>query len=414
VSYTAHDVKRIPESVISDLLARVDLVELIGCHVPLVKKGKNYFGRCPFHEEKTPSFTVVPDKNFFHCFGCGASGDAIQFLMKHDGLSFPAAVEKLSGGEVQRESRPAQRTSNMDRLRISSTQAIPLSEEWLAKLKGWQARLPEAEAYLNSRRIPLEVARSLGAGVGEFGGAKRIIFPHVDENGLPVSLYGRRIDGGQTHKHHHLENVPKGFLCGLARSPELWLVEGAFDALALMAAGIPNVACVFGVAGIRWEWIKARKVVLAFDADTAGRAAIETAAKQAHLRGIEVAYLTADELGGAKDVSEAWQRGILNIQRPLLERVRSIRCLPGYDPAEFEKYRESALRFAQRFALNGWTELEVFGLPDPSRDWDGGACWVLRDHQIAEVLPDRIVCRRPGEKASYIRGGWKPEVLPWK
>jgi len=97
---------RIPQHFIDELIARADIVEVIGSRVTLKKQGKEYKACCPFHGEKTPSFTVVPDKQFYHCFGCGAHGTALGFLMDHDHLSFVEAVEEMAervGLEVPRE-----------------------------------------------------------------------------------------------------------------------------------------------------------------------------------------------------------------------------------------------------------------------------------------------------------------------
>lgn len=87
---------RIPQSFIDELLARVDVIDVVHSRVKLKKTGKNYSACCPFHNENTPSFTVSPDKQFYYCFGCGASGTALRFVMEFDGLSFPDAVEKLA------------------------------------------------------------------------------------------------------------------------------------------------------------------------------------------------------------------------------------------------------------------------------------------------------------------------------
>ena len=105
---------RIPQHFIDELIARADIVELIGSRVPLKKQGKEFKACCPFHGEKTPSFTVVPDKQFYHCFGCGAHGTALGFLIEHDHLSFVEAVEDLAarvGLEVPREHQQAARSS---------------------------------------------------------------------------------------------------------------------------------------------------------------------------------------------------------------------------------------------------------------------------------------------------------------
>src|SRR5690606_14333085 len=98
----------IPQRFIDDLLDKVDIVDVVGSRISLRKSGKNYSARCPFHDEKTPSFTVSPDKQFYYCFGCGAGGNAIGFVMDYDRTDFPQAVEQLArhaGLEVPRESR---------------------------------------------------------------------------------------------------------------------------------------------------------------------------------------------------------------------------------------------------------------------------------------------------------------------
>src|SRR3954454_14812601 len=87
---------RIPDAFIDDLLARTDIVEVIGTRVPLKRQGKEYSARCPFHDEKSPSFTVSQTKQFYHCFGCGAHGTAISFLMEHQGMGFVDAVKDLA------------------------------------------------------------------------------------------------------------------------------------------------------------------------------------------------------------------------------------------------------------------------------------------------------------------------------
>ena len=97
---------RIPQAFLDDLLDRVDIVEVIDRRVKLKKSGKNYSARCPFHEERSPSFSVNPEKQFYYCFGCGAGGNALTFLMEYDNLEFPQAVDNLAssaGMEVPRE-----------------------------------------------------------------------------------------------------------------------------------------------------------------------------------------------------------------------------------------------------------------------------------------------------------------------
>src|SRR5580765_8245779 len=102
---------RIPQEFITELVARTDIVEVIGKRVPLRRAGHEFAACCPFHDEKTPSFTVSPTKQFYHCFGCGAHGTAIGFLMEHSGKAFPDAVDELArdvGLEVPRVERPGE------------------------------------------------------------------------------------------------------------------------------------------------------------------------------------------------------------------------------------------------------------------------------------------------------------------
>ncbi len=141
----------IPNDFIQTLLSRVDIVDVIDRYVPLKKAGANYVACCPFHSEKTPSFSVSPTKQFYHCFGCGAHGTAIGFLMEHAGKSFPDAVEDLArdaGLEVPRIERPGERERREE--------AQDLNELLLTAAKFYRGRLkesPQAIDYLKSRGL---------------------------------------------------------------------------------------------------------------------------------------------------------------------------------------------------------------------------------------------------------------------
>ena len=113
---------RIPQHFIDELIARADIVEIIGARVQLKKAGREYKACCPFHNEKTPSFWVSPDKQFYHCFGCGKHGTALGFLMDHDHMPFPEAVEELAsrlGPDVPHEGPPRRRTRGASMSRCS-------------------------------------------------------------------------------------------------------------------------------------------------------------------------------------------------------------------------------------------------------------------------------------------------------
>ena len=157
----------IPESFVQDLLARVDVVDVVGRYVQLRKGGANLLGLCPFHNEKSPSFTVSPTKQFYHCFGCGAHGTAITFLIEHTGASFPEAVRALAGSvgmAVPEEPRsPRQQAASRRRKEeVSRHQQVleTAQAQYLRLLKGSE----EAIAYLKRRGLTGAIAARFGLG----------------------------------------------------------------------------------------------------------------------------------------------------------------------------------------------------------------------------------------------------------
>ena len=152
----------IPNDFIQTLLARVDIVDVIDRYVPLKKAGANYAACCPFHSEKTPSFTVSPTKQFYHCFGCGAHGTAIGFLMEYGGKSFPDAVDELArdaGLDVPKEERPGERERRAE--------SVDLTDHLLTAAHFYRAELkdsPRAIDYLKRRGLTGEIAARFGIG----------------------------------------------------------------------------------------------------------------------------------------------------------------------------------------------------------------------------------------------------------
>ena len=242
---------RIPQNFIVDLLARADIVDIIDGYVPLRKAGRNHQARCPFHEEKTPSFTVSQDKQFYHCFGCGANGTAIDFLMEHNGLGFVEAVEELAGRyglEIPREAGYQPETKHHQQLYELLEQATEFYRNQLKSRKGkagdylagrglsggiiedyelgyapqgWQnlinalgksdaTRTRMAEAGLIKRsdggygagaRNP-----SRGSSAGDTGGyydrfRNRIIFPIRDQRGRVIGFGGRALSDEDNPKY---------------------------------------------------------------------------------------------------------------------------------------------------------------------------------------------------------------------
>lgn len=318
---------RIPEHFIQDLLARTDLVALIDARVPLKKAGRNYSACCPFHQEKTPSFTVAPDKQFYYCFGCGASGNAVGFLMEYDHLSFPEAVEQLAGRagmEVPREDNHNSREEQARRSRLQTLYDLLSRAEhfYRQQLKSAPER-QKAVHYLKNRGLTGEIAARYGLGFAPPGFDNLITGLSLDQHGLELALTAgllvRREDTGRTYdkfreriqfpirdargrtigfggrvlgdgkpKYLNSPETPvfhKGReLYGLwewrqsrDRSERLYVVEGYMDVIALAQHGVPNVVATLGTATseehCRTLFRTVDEVVFCFDGDKAGRSA---------------------------------------------------------------------------------------------------------------------------------------------
>jgi len=307
---------RIPESFIDELLVRTDIVEVIERRVELKRAGSEFQARCPFHDEKTPSFTVSPAKQFYHCFGCGAHGSAIGFLMQYEGLEFPDAVEELArnaGLEVPRTGAAPDRRPRDDLYGL------------LERAAGFfQAQLrehPPAVEYLKSRGLSGEICRDFGVGyapdswdalqksLGEDdrtlqlmqragllsqGKGKaydkfrdRIMFPIHDRRGRVIAFGGRALggDGPKYLNSPETELFQKGReLYGLylarqrvGRLDSVIVVEGYTDVVALAQFGLRNVVATLGTATTPQHadllFRASDTVVYCFDGDEAGRKA---------------------------------------------------------------------------------------------------------------------------------------------
>jgi len=313
----------IPESFIQDLLARVDVVDVVGRYVQLRKGGVNLLGLCPFHNEKTPSFTVSPTKQFYHCFGCGAHGTALTFLMQHTGASFPEAVRTLAASvgmavPDQPRSPREQAATQQRKLEVSRQQ------QWLQDAQAHYVALlqssPQAQQYLKRRGISSEVIERFGLGwSGVDGRGLARVFAHYDDPDLPESGLvvdgkdGRRYDRFRERIMFPIRNA-KGQLVGFGgrvmdqgepkylNSPEtplfskgtelygLWearqairrencvlVVEGYMDVVGLAQHGIHHAVATLGTATTEHHVQKllraSERIVFSFDGDRAGRSA---------------------------------------------------------------------------------------------------------------------------------------------
>jgi len=348
---------RIPEDLVAQVRAQADIVEVVSEYVPLKRRGRNYFGLCPFHTERTPSFSVNPELGIFHCFGCGVGGDVFGFLMKIEGISFYEAVRRLA----DRYGIPLPEVSQED-----GTEALyranAFAEEFYRKLLWEDPAGDRARKYLEERGIGRGVAERFGLGYAPSGweglvraassrGIRpevlekaglalrrrsggyydrfrdRLTFPIHNPAGRPVA-FGARVLGEGEPKYLNSPETPiyhKGrVLYGISqareavrREGEAVVVEGYMDLLRLFSAGVENVVAVAGTAFTphQAQLLRryAERVVLCFDADRAG--------SEAALRG-----------GGV-----------------LLEaglEVRIVELPPGHDPDSFvrDEGREEFLR----------------------------------------------------------------------
>jgi len=303
----------IPEGFVQELLSRIDIVDIVERYVPLRKSGANFSACCPFHSEKTPSFTVSPSKQFYHCFGCGAHGSAISFLMQQAGIGFIEAVEELAasvGLQVPQE----------ERNRAERAKKAPLTELMGRAMNFYREQLKssaKAVDYLKKRGLTGEIAARFSLGYApddwqglqgvfsDYGDAAlvecgliivnehgrrydrfrdRVMFPILDQRGNVIGFGGRVIDQGEP-KYLNSPETPlfeKGReLYGLSQARKaiqeadtVLVVEGYMDVVGLAQKGVENVVATLGTAAtdanVQKLLKQAGRVVFCFDRDTAG------------------------------------------------------------------------------------------------------------------------------------------------
>ncbi|MBD8541152.1 DNA primase [Oxalobacteraceae sp. CFBP 8761] len=321
----------IPQTFITDLLNRVDIVDIVGRYVQLKKGGANFMGLCPFHNEKSPSFTVSPTKQFYHCFGCGAHGTSIGFLIEYSGMGFVDAVKDLAQNvgmivpDVDDKIPPAQRAAQQ-------AQSLALTDALTQACAFYRAQLreaPDAIAYLKNRGLTGEVAARFGMGyapagwdslravfpeyeahvlvesglvidkVDEDGNRhkrydrfrERVMFPIRNTKGQVIGFGGRVLDSGEP-KYLNSPETPlfqKGLeLYGLFEARQairdagyVLVTEGYMDVVALAQLGFPQAVATLGTACTSTHVQKLLRqtddVIFSFDGDKAGRKAARRA-----------------------------------------------------------------------------------------------------------------------------------------
>ena len=308
----------IPESFIQELLNRIDVVDIIDKRVTLKKAGANYLACCPFHQEKTPSFTVSPSKQFYHCFGCGEHGSAISFLIEYEGLTFVDAINDLANSIGLKVPNDAPQKIENNAENSNLEEIIKIASIYYQK----QLRVsPKAINYLKARGLTGEVAKEFSIGYAPEGWQNlkiafkkyedeslvkaglvvrnekgkhydrfrnRIIFPIYSDKGKIIGFGGRIIDPEDTPKYYNSPETPlfqKSYeLYGLLASRKpirekgyVLVVEGYMDVVGLAQNGIRNTVATLGTATTAFHIKKliryTQEIVFCFDGDNAGRSA---------------------------------------------------------------------------------------------------------------------------------------------
>ena len=341
---------RIPREVVEAIKDRCDIVDLIGSYVTLRRAGSNYSGSCPFHSEKTPSFTVFPDSQSFFCFGCEAGGDAFTFIMRSENLDYPNAIEflaKRTGVDIPKTAEEEKRGLSRKRVYEMNLIAARFFRECLFD----PVLGREGMAYLQEKRgLGVPVIRRFGlgfapndftalvtvlkregytdqemkeaflCGISQKSGRaydyfrNRIMFPVIDTTGNVVAFSGRDVGGDSKAKYLNSSDTP-GFqkrkhlyALNFAKnhcSDELILCEGNMDVVALHAAGFENAVASLGTAltddhaRIMAKYTK--QVILAYDSDEAGQRAAHRAMGIFAKVGLDARIL---QMEGAKDPDE--------------------------------------------------------------------------------------------------------------
>lgn len=339
---------RIPREVVEEIRHRTDIVELIGSYVTLKRAGSNFGGLCPFHSEKTPSFTVFPDSESFYCFGCGAGGDAITFVMKNENLDYPSAVEVLAaraGIQIVREqeknsgglTRKRVHDMNRDAAKFFHKCLLdPIGAEglrYLTEKRGLSMALIKhfglgfapgsfnmLTDYMHKRGYTdQELAQGFLCGISQKNGRaydyfrNRVMFPIIDTAGNVIAFGGRVMDDSKP-KYLNSSDTPAFqkrknlFALNFAKNhctDRLILCEGYMDVISLHAYGFENAVATLGTAitpeQARLMTKYTKQVVICYDADEAGQRAALKAMEVLGQVGMDVRVLHVTD---AKDPDE--------------------------------------------------------------------------------------------------------------
>lgn len=382
------------QDTIFEIKNRLDIVDVVSEHVVLKKTGRNYSGLCPFHKEKTPSFSVNPDKGIYKCFGCGEGGDAISFLMKINNESFFEVISELA----QKYNLQLFSAGNYSEKAELRTKIYELNLEASKYYKNLLVNSQEglnAKEYLEARKISRDIIENFNLGYSskqadglinhlmnkfkpdfdllEKAGLiskrstgngycdrfrNRIMIPIQDEKGNVIAFGARALDDGQNPKYLNSPDTPVFnksrslfALCqakdSIKKSDSVLIMEGYFDVISAHVQGLTNVVATLGTAlteqhlKILAKYTDSRKIYLAFDVDEAGVSATN--------RGAEIIRNVFSGLGNIKQFDENFASSI-NINDRTSCEIRVVHTNTGKDPDEF--IRSEGIEAYKNFIIN--------------------------------------------------------------
>ncbi|MDQ6909790.1 MAG: DNA primase [Actinomycetota bacterium] len=446
--------------ILSDDIARVrqasDIIQIAGEHVALRKVGRRYQGLCPFHAEKTPSFSVNAEEGLYYCFGCGAKGDVITFVREVQHLEFAEAVETLAGRagiQVRYDDAAVSRERQRhDRL----VEAMRAAVEWYHDRLLSAPDAAAARAYVRSRgydgeivrayrlgwapddwdalcrhlKLPVDVLRDTGLGFlnrrerQQDSFRSRLMFPIFDVRGDPVAFGGRALPGGPPPKYKNSPETPiyskrrvlyglNWAKAGIVESGEVVVCEGYTDVMGLAAAGVPRAVATCGtaLADEHFRTLKnfARRVILAYDADAAGRAAAERFYEWERLYEVDISVA---DLPSGTDPGELARRdpdalkAAISNARPFLA-FRLERVLAGADLRNHEgraRVAEAALAVVREHPSSLVRDQYLMEVADRTRISPDRLRDLASGRAAAEVRPEPRVAARPSAPQS------RPEI----
>lgn len=397
------------QSFLDELTARSDIVDVVSRYVPLKRSGANYFGLCPFHNEKSPSFSVAPDKQIFHCFGCGAGGGVISFVMRAEGLEFPDAVAFLSrqcGLPMPEDTRDPQAGRRRERLLNLMRDAARF---YYAEL--WKPENARVQQYFAKRGLHRRVMNNFGLGYApdsffatmdamtakgytkeelldcglvarsEKGNLydkfrARVMFPIIDQRGNVIAFGGRVLDDSkpkylnspETTIFHKGRNLFALNIARKTKSDYLILAEGYMDVIALHQAGFDSAVASLGTSltdeQARLIARHTKNIVISYDADGAGQTAAQRAIDILKKADLSVKVL---KIPGAKDPDDFIREKGPDAFRRLIERSENhnayrLESLAARFDLEEDEQRVEFVREAARMlaAIDGAVEREVY------------------------------------------------------